>query len=69
MLDQKGYWAIYRRVQELTGLDNLETTDRFISNVVCRVEETADDEWNDDDVRISIRNELNDLIQKFETES
>lgn len=60
------YWKILNAVQEITGLDDLRTTDKFLDNVVERVMQDAGEDWNADDIRIAIRNELNELIEKFD---
>jgi len=60
------YWEIYRAVSGmLTEYFNLCGTDAFIHECVCRVQQDADDEWTSDDVRIAIRNQLNEMIEKI----
>ncbi len=61
----QNYWEIYRAVTEIAHNYGLNGTDRFISECVQRVQQDADDDWNEDDVRIAIRNTLNELIEKI----
>ena len=59
------YWEIYRAVMDILTSYGLVGSDEFISDCVKRVEQDADEDWNEDDVRIAIRNALNELIEKF----
>lgn len=58
------YWAIYKAVSEMLTAYGLIGTDSFIDEIIHRVDEDADADWNEDDVRIAIRNALNELIEK-----
>lgn len=65
-MNPEKYWAIYDEAFNLLGLHDLSKADKFMDDVIHRVDEDADpDEWNTDDVRIAIRNALNELIEKF----
>ena len=59
------YWAIYRAVVEMLHSYNLFCNDSFVHNCVIRVQEDAGEEWNSDDVRIAIRNAINDLMEQM----
>ena len=59
------YWKIYRAVCDLLRSFDVIGTDTFISRCVERVQQDADKDWNEDDVRIAIRNQLNEVIEKF----
>ena len=59
------YWAIYRAVTDMLNAYDLLGTDTFIDECIQRVQQDADKEWNEDDVRIAIRNTLNELIEKM----
>ena len=59
------YREIYCAVSEMLTAYGLEGTDEFIGRCVDRVRYDADVEWNEDDVRIAIRNTLNELIEKM----
>ena len=62
----KQYWEIYRAVSELLAeYFNLCGTDTFIHECVLRVQQDADTDWTSDDVKLAIRNQLNELIEKF----
>lgn len=64
-MDGREYWAIYHSVVSILAGYQLIGTDAFIGECVRRVQEDADDNWNEDDVRIAIRNVLNELIMKM----
>ena len=40
----------------------LTCTDKFIGEIVCRIQDDADPEYNTDDIRIAVRNVLNELV-------
>ena len=61
----KNYWAIYKAVDDMIRSYGLSGTEKFISTCVERVEQDADKDWNEDDVRIAIRNQLNEMIEKL----
>ena len=61
----KNYWAIYKAVDDMIRLYGLSGTEKFISACVERVEQDADVDWNEDDVRIAIRNTLNELLENL----
>ena len=61
----KEYWEIYDAVTEIMHDHDLLGTDAFISKCVERVQQNADKDWNADDVRIAIRNTLNEVIEKI----
>ena len=65
MTEQQEYWAIYKSVMDMLRSYDLLGDDKFIHKCVMRVEEDADDNWNEDDVRIAIRNTLNELIESM----
>lgn len=58
------YWKIYHAVVSVLVGYQLIGTDAFIGECVRRVQEDADADWNEDDVRIAVRNTLNDMIEK-----
>lgn len=58
------YWRIYASVSDMMHSYGLTGTDSFISRCVERVRQDADEDWNEDDVRIAIQNALNELIEK-----
>ena len=60
------YWEIYSAVSEILHNYGLTCNDSFVSRCVERVQHDADAEWNSDDVRIAIRNELNQIIENME---
>lgn len=60
----KNYWAIYHSVVSILTSFQLIGTDAFISECVRRVEQDADVNWNEDDVKIAVRNVLNEMIEK-----
>jgi len=64
MADYEKYWAIHCKISCLLVGYGLVPSDGFIDACVERVMDDADDEWNDDDCKIAIQNELNELIQK-----
>ena len=59
------YWRIYKAVADMMSAYGLIGTDKFISECVNRVAQDADTNWNEDDVRIAIRNTLNEMIEKL----
>ena len=59
------YWAMYRAVCDMLDAHDLCGNDTFINDCVQRIWHDADSEWNSDDVRIAIRNALNELIENF----
>jgi len=59
------YWGIYKAVTDMLNSHDLLGTDAFIDECVRRVREDADENWNEDDVRIAIRNVINGLIEKM----
>lgn len=61
----KNYWAIYKAVDDMIRSYGLSGTEKFISACVERVEQDADVDWNEDDVRIAIRNTLNELLENL----
>ena len=61
----KNYWAIYKAVDDMIRSYGLSGTEKCISACVERVEQDADVDWNEDDVRIVIRNQLNEIIEKM----
>ena len=61
----KNYWEIYEAVDDMIRSCGLSGTEKFISACVERVEQDADVDWNEDDVRIAIRNQLNEMIEKL----
>ena len=63
------YWKIYRAVSEILHNYGLTCADSLISRCVERVQQDADAEWNEDDVRIAIRNELNNIIENMKEEN
>lgn len=64
MADYKKYWDINCAISILLVHHGLVCNEDFIDACVERVMSDAGDEWNDDDCKIAIRNELNELIQK-----
>ena len=65
MADTKKYWAIYRAVADMLPSYELMGTDAFIGKCVERVQQDADEDWNEDDVRIAIQNTLNEIIERM----
>lgn len=59
------YWRIYHAVQGILTAYGLIGTDAFIGECVRRVQEDADAEWNEHDVRIAVRNALNEAIEEY----
>lgn len=59
------YWAIYKAVMDMMPTYGLIGTDKFIGACVERIQQDASKDWNEDDVRIAIRNTLNELIEKM----
>ena len=61
----ENHWRIYTAVSDmLHDYYGLSGPDTFISKCVERVRQDADEDWNEDDVRIAIQNALNELIEK-----
>lgn len=60
----KEYWEIYNAVSEILNGYGLCGTDAFIGECVIRIQLDAGHDWNEDDVRIAIRNALNEIIEK-----
>ena len=63
-MDTHEYWRIYNAVADMMGSYGLVGTDKFISECVNRVAQDADNDWDEDDVRIAILNVLNEIIEK-----
>ena len=61
------YWSIYHAVVDILTGYQLIGTDAFIGECVRRVQEDADTNWNEYDVRIAVRNVLNEMIENFNT--
>ena len=61
----KNYWAIYKAVDDMIRSYGLSGTEKFISACIERVEQDADVDWNEDDVRIAIQNTLNELLENM----
>ena len=64
-MESKEYWRIYTSVSDMMHSYGLIGTDMFISKCVERVQQDADVDWNEDDVRIAIRNMFNEIIENL----
>ena len=60
------YWEIYHAVTEILNGYGLTGTDTFIHECILRVRQNADVNWIEHDVRMAIRNQLNEMIEKLE---
>ena len=64
-MSSRNYFAIYRAIADMLHSSGLTGTDAFICKCIKRVQEDADEDWNEFDVKIAITNELNETIENY----
>ena len=63
-LSDSDYKELFRTVTEMLAQGDVAAPDGFIQAVIVRVATDADKDWNDDDLEIAIKGEINDMICK-----
>lgn len=65
--NRKDYQEMYRAVNEiLYNRIGVLAPESMIDSVIARVQTDADPDWNEDDIVIGIRNELNDMMTQMQ---
>lgn len=62
-VNKENYEDLFKSITDILNRFDILSTDGFVKAIAQRVIDDADDLWNGDDIRIAIRNELNEMIE------